>query len=162
MKKILLLFVVVSMISAIVSATDMDINPEIVDMATTETKVVEACVLRSNGNPFQGLVLNVEAICKDVNANGICDPYDVSNPATFSISAPNPTDSSGCTDVTLTTTLAEEGDYAYRLRASDMVVDVLVEVASESGNVTVIPEFGIVGALLTISAAGLFVIKRRG
>jgi hypothetical protein len=159
MRKILMALIIF-LISTAVLATDMDINPSIVDMTPSDSRTVQVCVEKSNGSPYADLLVDVENFCKDSNANGVCDAYDDLSPLTFSISITEPTDVSGCTEATLTTSLAEEGDYAYRLKASDMVVDVLVKVASETGNVEVIPEFGVLGALTCVFAAGLFVLRR--
>lgn len=157
MKKI---FVFLAMFIFMVSsalATDLDITPDLVSMSTTDVKVVDACISKSGGDPLVGADLVVETYCMDLNSNEVCDGADISLPAGFSaVVTSTPTDASGCGEITLTTSAATPGQYAYKVNGEDGGVIV----ASEHGLVLV-PEFGIIAALGMLTIAGMFVARNR-
>jgi hypothetical protein len=160
-----LIFVFAVMIMSFVSATVMNVDPAWSNMPTTGEKDVNVCItsnVQGVVKPVVGmpLVINNEAtdLCLDANHNSYCDPSDVYGVSGnfFITIKQSPTDANGCGVVTLHTVNAQDSDYAYRISGLDAGVVAIQENAS-----FYIPEFGIIGALLFLGLAGLFVAWKR-
>ena len=157
MKSIIAILAVFLLTASSVLATDLDITPDLVSMATTDVEVVDVCIKKSGGDPLVGADIVVETYCRDLNSNEVCDGADVALPAGFSaVVTSTPTDGSGCGEVTLTTTAATPGVYAYKVNGEDGGV----LVASEHGLV-LIPEFTTIGAGLILAGAGFYMYRKR-
>ena len=152
-----LLLALFMIMASSVLATNLVITPDLVTMGTTDVEVVDVCLTKSGGAPYVGADLVVEIYCKDLNGNEVCDAGDISFPADFS-AAPTatPTDATGCGEVTLTTSSASPGTYAYKVNGEDGGV----KVASEHGLVLV-PEFTTIGAGLVLAGAGYYMYRKR-
>ena len=157
MKKIGVLLAVLVLMASSVLATNLVITPDLVTMDTTDVEVVDVCLTKSGGSPYVGADLVVEIYCMDLNGNEVCDPLDTSFPPDFSaVVTSTPTDAAGCGDVTLTTSSATPGTYAYKVNGEDAGV----VVASEHGLVLV-PEFTTIGAGLVLAGAGYYIYRKR-
>ena len=161
MKKILglslgILGLFVLMVSSVL-ATNLILTPDLVNMAQTDSKIIEACLFKSGGDPLVGADLNVSKYCKDLNGNEVCDIGDTTFPTGFSaIATLTPTNSSGCGEITLTTISAPAGTYAYKVNG----LDGGIVVASEHGLV-IVPEFTTIGAALVLIASGFYARYKR-
>lgn len=151
---ILGLFVVMA---SSVLATNLVLTPDLVNMAQTDSKIIEACLFASGSDPLVGADLVVDTYCKDLNGNEVCDAGDTTFPTGFNASVTlTPTNSSGCGEITLTTTSAPTGTYAYKVNG----LDGGTVVSSEHGLV-IVPEFTTIGALLVLAGSGLYARFRR-
>lgn len=157
MKQLVVMTVFFVFLASFASATDLDLDPDFTTMSTTDVKVVSACLEKSGGAPDVGKELMVETYCRDMNSNEVCDGADVHFPAGFSaIVTSSPTGGDGCGEITLTTSAASPGAYAYKVNGMDG--DIVV--ASEHGLVLV-PEFTTLGAALALGGAGFFMYRKR-
>ena len=153
---LVMLALFVLMVSSVL-ATNLVITPDLTTMDTDDVQVVDVCIKKSGGDPLVGADLVVETYCRDLNSNEVCDGGDVTLPAGFSaVVTSSPTDGSGCGEVTLTTSSATPGVYAYKVNGEDTGV----LVASEHGLV-LIPEFTTIGAGLVLIGAGLYMYRKR-
>lgn len=159
MKKLFGILALFVLMASSVLATDLDITPDLVTMSATDVVVVDACLKQSGGAPQVGADLVVETYCKDLNSNEVCDyGPDTAFPAGFSaVVTSTPTDVTGCGKVTLTTSGASDGTYAYKVNGKDGGV----VVASEHGVVVLIPEFTTIGAGLVLAGAGAYMYRKR-
>jgi|SRR3989338_2889307 len=148
------------LMAGFVLASDLDLNPQFTTMAPTDVKIVEACITEdglSGTVPLVGIDLSVTVWCLNVNGNTVCDGPDLFFPATFTpVITQDPTNASGCGEVTLTTSGAAGGEYRYRVNG----MDAGVEVASETG-IVLIPEFTTIGAGLVLAGAGYYMYRKR-
>ena len=157
MKKLLGFIALFVLMASSALATNLVLNPDLVSMATTDVRVVDACITKSGGDPLVGADLVVETYCQDLNSNEVCDAGDISFPAGFSaVISATPTNASGCGKVTLTTSAATPGTYAYKVNGQTGGITV----ASEHGLVLV-PEFTTIGAALVLAGAGAYMYKKR-
>lgn len=159
MKNFLTILALLVLMASSVLATNLVIDPDLVSMATTDVKVVSACISQSGGSPLVGADIVVETYCKDLNSNEVCDGADITFPAGFSaivIPSSTPTNSSGCGEIKLTTSSASTGAYVYKVNGEDSGI----VVASEHGLV-LIPEFTTIGATLTLAGAGFYIYRKR-
>ena len=157
MKKLFGFLALFVLMTGSVLATNLVLNPDLVTMATTDVKVVDACLSQSGGAPLVGADLVVETYCQDLDSNEVCNAGDVSLPAGFSaIVTATPTNASGCGQVTLTTSSATPGTYAYKVNG--MTGSTIV--ASEHG-LALVPEFTTIGAGLVLAGAGAYMYRRR-
>ncbi len=158
MKKLIVLIGMVLMLMSVVVAVDMVITPELVHMDYTDSKDIEVCVYRADGSPYVGLDLYITSECQDLNGNEACDAGEVGNAVgIFDASVKtSPTDIDGCGEVTLTTTSAPGGTFAYSVNSQDGAT-----VVDEEGGLAYIPEMGVIGAMLVLGGAGLFIARKR-
>ena len=157
MKKLFGFLALFVLMASQVLATDLELTPEFVTMAPTDVEVVDACITKSSGGPYVGVALVIDTYCQDLNGNEVCDGGDLTAPASFTpVVTSTPTDGAGCGQVTLTTSSAAPGMYAYKVNG----MDAGAEVASEHGLVLV-PEFTTIGAGLVLAGAGLYMYRKR-
>lgn len=156
MRKIFGLLALFVLMASSVFASDLDLDPEIATMAPTDVKIVTACITEG-GAPLVGIDLNVTIWCKNLNGNPVCDGADSLFPVEFTpVVTKDPTNASGCGEVTLTTVAASSGEYRYRVNG----LTAGVEVAAETG-IVLIPEFTTIGAGLVLAGAGYYIYRRR-
>ena len=157
MKKLFGVLALFVLMASQVLATNLVINPDLITMDTTDVQVVDACLVHSGGAPYVGADLVVETYCKDLNSNEVCDAGDDLVPLGFSaVVSSTPTDVTGCGKITLTTSGASAGTYAYKVNGEDS--DIVV--ATEHGLVLV-PEFTTIGAGLVLAGAGAYIYRKR-
>ncbi|MBI2558029.1 hypothetical protein HYW20_01795 [Candidatus Woesearchaeota archaeon] len=158
MKKLFGYLAMFLIMAGYVLATNLVLDPDLVTMGTTDVEVVDACLSQSGGAPWVGADLIVETYCRDLNSNEVCDAVgDITFPAGFSaVVTSTPTDATGCGKVTLTTSSATPGTYAYKVNGMTGAT----VVASEHGLVLV-PEFTTIGAGLVLAGAGYYMYRKR-
>ncbi len=140
-------------------ATNLVLDPDLVTMATSDVKVVDACIQASGGGPLVGADLTVEKYCKDEDSDGGCDGgiVDTMFPVSdfTAVVTSTPTDAAGCGKITLTTITAAPGQYAYHVNGAKGSIEV-----KEIGLVLV-PEFTTIGAGLVLAGAGYYMYRKR-
>ena len=158
MKKILILTMMVLMLVGVVSAVDMTITPQLVHLDHTDSKDVTVCVTYADGSPYVGLDLSITSQCQDLDGDEACSPSEDGNAVGIFNAAVNttPTDANGCGLVTLTTTNAAGGTFAYSVLSENAGV-----VVDSEGGLAYVPEFTVLATLVMLGAVGLFVAKKR-
>jgi len=158
MKKILGIAALFVLLASFVSAVNMVITPQVVHLDTTDSKDVEVCVTKSNASPYAGLDLSITSICQDLNADEVCSPSENGNAVGIfdAVVKTSPTDASGCGKVTLSTTNAPGGTFAYSVLSQNAGV-----VVDEETGLAYVPEFTTIGATLALVGAGLYIYKKK-
>ena len=157
MKKLFGILALFVLMASSVLASDLVLTPDLVTMATTDVKIVDACLSHAGGAPFVGADLVIDTYCQDLDSNEVCNAGDIIAPIGFTPAVTaTPTDGTGCGQVTLTTSSATPGTYVYKVNGQTSGVTV----ASESGLV-LIPEFTTIGAGLVLAGAGAYMYRKR-
>ena len=158
-KMMILLAVMVMSIGSVMAAVGDELVPLDSQLGPNQTTYADYCVQDVEPSD-QLVVVTVDPVCQDVDGISGCNGVDDHNPSSFSavsmgdIQAVN---GSGCTMIELTTTADAQGLYYYTVNGN--VAE--AEVASETGSVETVPEFGVLAAIGVLGLAGLFVYKRR-
>lgn len=158
MNKTMLFVMMALMAIGVASASNSYISDEDLTMAYYDTVVVDYCI---TGTGESAIDVVVTATCRDANNVYGCQPADDSAAGLFTVVA-NPTviADGGCSELTLTTTIADPADggmFYYTVNGQVGGANIGTE---ETGRVFV-PEFGILAAVGVLGLAGLFVYKRR-
>ena len=86
MKKffLVMLALFVLMVSSVL-AQQMDLDPMFTTMSTTDSEEIDVCITDFSDDPLEGVVLDIDVVCRDGNTNNVCDGGDTFFPAGFSI-----------------------------------------------------------------------------
>jgi hypothetical protein len=148
------------MVVGVASASNSYLSEDDLAMAYYDTAVVDYCIDDVNGQT--GITVVLEGICRDTNDVYGCQPSeDASADGLFTVVA-NPTviDDGQCTQLTLTTTIDNPADGGVFYYTVDGEVGGATIGTEETGRVFV-PEFGILAAVGVLTAAGIFINRRR-
>ncbi len=156
MKKLFGILALFVLMASSVLASDLDLDPQVTTMDTTDVRTVDACITDAFDDPFVGVDLVIDTYCQDLDNNQVCNGAEGPSAEFTPTVTSSPTDGTGCGEVTLTTAGASPGTYVYKVNGE--VAN--VEVASESGLV-LIPEFTTLGAGLALAGAGLYMYRKR-
>lgn len=159
MKTIGIVMIAALMLVSAVSATTTTLSESEIAMAYYDVRDVEFCLSGANGQ--QNIDVVIDPVCRDLDNNYGCaagDDYDIGD--LFSVTPSQSTMNDGdCIMLTLETTIEDEADGGKFFYTVNGQVGGTT-IGSETGTVLV-PEFGVVAALVALAGAGLFVYKRR-
>ena len=159
MKLLSLLLVLSVLMVGSALATTTTLNEA--DIAMDYVDTVDVVFTLSDANGQQNINVVVDPICKDVDGSIGCGPADDYAVAGLFSVTPNQTTMNDGDAVTLTlqTTISDPEDAGTFYYTVNGVV-AGTTVGSETGSVEV-PEFAVLGSLLVLAGAGLYIYKKR-